>query len=421
MADPAIGELLSSPIGSQQATCPTPQRSTPPLSEFRRVTRSLKRRRNDITTFTGTKKTPSFEFTGGGEGRGTNLDEVAWLVANLKETISQQNDIIQHVKTNLAELQSEQLNLKAQNAELIEEIRCLRTQLGTHAASTPPTQSWAAIAAGRSTTESNLELTRTVNINKQDRERNCLRISTQRKSSAESDDIGFTRYLPSDSANAHIRSALLNSSTTEDVQVAGVGTTKTGYVIRFKDQRSTETARNNTEWLEKLGNGTKLIKPRFGVVVHRTPTEDFRLPENEAQGIQKIMEENDMASKGYNIQEIAWLKSRGKELGRSASLGVWFDTAEAAEWVINNGLLVGQRYIGSVEPYQIKKKRCHRCQAFGHLAWSCKERMRCGFCAGQHDRRDCPPDATASCVDCNGAHPTGDRECRGQTTNNTTQ
>jgi hypothetical protein len=87
--------------------------------------------------------------------------------------------------------------------------------------------------------------------------------------------------------------------------VAGVGTTKTGYVIRFKDQRSVETARNNTEWLEKLGNGTKLVKPRFGVVVHRTPTEDFWLPENETQGIQKIMEDNDMATKGYNIQEIA--------------------------------------------------------------------------------------------------------------------
>lgn len=131
-------------------------------------------------------------------------------------------------------------------------------------------------------------------------------------------------------------------------------------MIQFRDQQSAETARSNTKWLKKLGNGTKLVQPRFGVVVHRTPTDDFSLPE-EAQGIRKILEDNDMATKGFNIQEIAWLKNRGKELGRSASLGVWFDTAEATEWVIKNGLLVGQRYIGSVEPYQIKKKRCRRC------------------------------------------------------------
>jgi hypothetical protein len=76
-----------------------------------------------------------------------------------------------------------------------------------------------------------IDLTRAVNTNNPDRELNCLRISTQRKSSTDSDDTVFTRYLPTDSANTHIRSALLNSSTTEDVQVARVETTKTGYVI----------------------------------------------------------------------------------------------------------------------------------------------------------------------------------------------
>jgi hypothetical protein len=87
MADLAIRELLNSPIGSQQASYPTLQWSTPPLSVFRRAARSLKRRRNDINTFTGTKKTPGLEFTGRVEGKGINLDKAARLVANLKETI----------------------------------------------------------------------------------------------------------------------------------------------------------------------------------------------------------------------------------------------------------------------------------------------------------------------------------------------
>ncbi|KAF7179576.1 hypothetical protein CNMCM7691_008624 [Aspergillus felis] len=50
-------------------------------------------------------------------------------------------------------------------------------------------------------------------------------------------------------ANTRIRAALLSVPNTQNVHVAGVGTTKTGYFIRFKGPESAETARNNTEWL----------------------------------------------------------------------------------------------------------------------------------------------------------------------------
>jgi hypothetical protein len=221
----------------------------------------------------------------------------------------------------------------------------------------------------------------------------------------------FGRYLPTEAANTHIRTALLNAPSTQDAQVAGIGTTKTGYIIRFKDTESAEVARNNTEWLSELGNSTKLVKPRFGVVVHRTPTEDFDLENASTQAIAKIMEENDLAERGFRIEELAWLKRKDKALGKFASLGIWFDSAEGAEYMLNNGLVVGQRYIGSVERREIKKKRCFRCQRFGHLAWSCKETPRCGHCAGQHERQRCPPRVRARCLDCSGEHPTGDRQC----------
>ncbi|KAJ5198848.1 hypothetical protein N7491_000585 [Penicillium cf. griseofulvum] len=82
---------------------------------------------------------------------------------------------------------------------------------------------------------------------------------------------------PIDAANNRIRTALQSDATTKDAQVAGIGTTKTGYVIRFKNAESAEMACNNAEWLHKLGNNTKLVKARFGVVVHRTPTEESDL------------------------------------------------------------------------------------------------------------------------------------------------
>lgn len=42
--------------------------------------------------------------------------------------------------------------------------------------------------------------------------------------------------------------------------------------------------------------------------------------------IKKIMEENYLASKGFKIEDIAWLISKGKPLGTYATLGIWFDT-----------------------------------------------------------------------------------------------
>ncbi len=74
--------------------------------------------------------------------------------------------------------------------------------------------------------------------------------------------------------------------------------------------------------MEELGNGTKLVKPRFGIVVHRMPIEGLQLPENKKEAIQKIMVENEMGAKGYCVDDVAWLKSKDKSLGMAASLGI---------------------------------------------------------------------------------------------------
>jgi hypothetical protein len=294
---------------------------------------------------------------------------------------------------------------------LRQELQSLRSAITTPSTADGQ-RTWASVVASRSATHLDTTISGAIN-KRRDREANCIRISTQLRHDLHENesDRAFSRYLPIDAANTHIRGALLNTDATKDIKIAGVGTTKTGYVIRFKDPESADIAKSNTQWLEELGNGTKLVRPRFGVVVHRTPTEEFLLPENEREGIAKIMEENELAAKGYQVNEIAWLRRKDKSPSRSSSLGIWFDTPQAAEWIINNGLIVGQRYIGSIEPYQVKKKRCHRCQRFGHLAWSCKEKPRCGHCTGEHERRNCPPGVKARCLDCSGDHPTGYRRC----------
>ncbi|EGD99960.1 hypothetical protein TESG_08624 [Trichophyton tonsurans CBS 112818] len=342
-----------------------------PITQSSQPARRGKRRRNDSYT---TNSNPEPVAAGDGSGRVTN-QEIRRLIDDLKNVISHQTNVIEATKAGILELKVEQEALKSQNSSLQEEIHALRAQIEA-LSSNPPVRTWAEVAASAGNPEPSraVQQPRSTQARK---EPNCVRISTRRAPEDGGDDINsFGRYLPTDSANTYIRSALLSADATKDAQVAGIGTTKTGYVIRFRDQQSADAARSNSDWLDELGNDTKLVKPRFGVVVHRTPTDIFRLPEGEKESIAKIAEDNDLTAKGHRITEIAWLRRRDKVPGTHGSLGIWFDSPEAAEWMVNNGLIVGQRYIGSVEPYQVRRKRCHRCQGFGHLAWSCKEKAR---------------------------------------------
>ena len=407
MADPPAGASEPPPTSTQETNTSfsvedfQPRVPTEPLPHSRKRTRS------------GDAFAPSDST-----GRVTTR-EVWKLIDSLKLIIHHQTALIESTKAEIEEVRHDQNVLRDQNDKLHEEVRAMRAQIETLPLAPPP-RSWAAVAASGSVASPQPTHQRP------DKDQNCVRISTQRsfvdpEDNNNSDGNIFGRYLPTDSANTHIRTALMNAPSTQDTQVAGIGTTKTGYVIRFKNPESAEVARNNTEWLNELGNSTKLVKPRFGVVVHRTPTEDFDLENANARAIEKIMEENDLPGQGFRIEEVAWLKRKDKPLGKFASLGIWFDSTEGAECILNNGLLVGQRYIGSVERREIKKKRCFRCQRFGHLAWSCKETPRCGHCAGQHERQRCPPGVRARCLDCSGEHPTSDRQCPTPATSNPRQ
>ena len=53
------------------------------------------------------------------------------------------------------------------------------------------------------------------------------------------------------------------------------------------------------------------------------------------------MEDNKLAAKGFQVQEIIWLKRLDKPLGAHTLMGIWFNTTEVAKWIVNNGMLFG--------------------------------------------------------------------------------
>ncbi|KAI3190991.1 hypothetical protein CBS147311_9628 [Penicillium roqueforti] len=237
MADPHAGGPESPPTNTQE--------STDGFTGEDLATR---------TTVENRKRTRSGDAFSPSDPAGRITTKEVWkLIGTLKDVIHHQTATIAATQQELQEVKHNQHVLQEQNEKLYDE---------------------AAVAAEGSNSAS------LVNPQRPERDQDCVRISTQRtfvdpRDNDSSDGNTFGRYLPVDTANSHIRTALQSDTATQDTQVAGIGTTKTGYIIRFKNTELAEIARRNTEWLHKLGNNTRLVKPQFGVVVYRTPTEEF--------------------------------------------------------------------------------------------------------------------------------------------------
>ncbi|KAF4228971.1 hypothetical protein CNMCM8980_006459 [Aspergillus fumigatiaffinis] len=103
----------------------------------------------------------------------------------------------------IKEIRNEQQTLRDQNLNLLKEVHDLRAQIESWTAS-PQSKTWAAVAAEEAQKTQTMQTT---------------------KPSPE--------YLLTDVANRHIHSALLHMEATKDTEVAGIGTTKTGYMVVF--------------------------------------------------------------------------------------------------------------------------------------------------------------------------------------------
>src|SRR5947209_13976787 len=104
-----------------------------------------------------------------------------------------------------------------------------------YGSNTTPTSSWASIAVSERPTAPNRNLPQSANSQK---EPNCIRITAPLNPTDTDAADSFTRYLPTNAACNRIKDALQKDNATKNVRVAGIGTTRTGYLIRFKDEQS---------------------------------------------------------------------------------------------------------------------------------------------------------------------------------------
>jgi hypothetical protein len=91
-------------------------------------------------------------------------------------------------------------------------------------------------------------------------------------------------------------------------------------------------------------------------------------------------------------------------------------SAEAATRLCERGL-IWEAQIFNCEPYSsdLRLRRCFCCHQFGHIGRFCKNKPRCGHCAGAahpQGETDCPQlKGAKKCVNCRGSHVAWDRHC----------
>jgi hypothetical protein len=168
------------------------------------------------------------------------------------------------------------------------------------------------------------------------------------------------------------------------------------------------------DWAHRIGSGTTVQIPTFGVLAHgiRTNTMDMsKLDEIRTQ----ILQDNRPFIPRAEIRHIGWL-TRDAAAKTATTITIEFTKPEDANKIIDEGL-IWQGEVFQCERYerQCRVKQCFKCQRYGHIGTQCKAATACGHCAQEHDTRDCPSRTGESvlrkCAACRGEHEAWSRQC----------
>ena len=173
----------------------------------------------------------------------------------------------------------------------------------------------------------------------------------------------------------------------------------------------------NKEWSSAY-EGMEVKKPRYGIVIHRVPTEYINFDNrNMTETIQHMEQQNQ--SKGLKILSIVPLRkkpenpqSNPEKQPAHQSIIVFTYDADSADACIKQGTNIkwGTYRTEKYAP-QLRLTQCYNCQKFGHTARSCRNQLTCGKC-GSHDHStsNCTSESH-QCPACQGNHPSWHPQC----------
>jgi hypothetical protein len=202
---------------------------------------------------------------------------------------------------------------------------------------------------------------------------------------------------------ANVKIVSSNQLKSGDLSVKAATSTEVEALRQFAD-----------DWALRIGNGASIQIPTYGVLAHgvRTNTMDMdKFEENRSQ----ILQDNRPFIPRAEIRHIGWL-TRDAAAKTASTITIEFTKPEDANKIIDEGL-IWQGEVFQCERYerQCRVKQCFKCQKYGHIGTQCKAPTACGYCAQEHDTRDCPTKSDRSaprkCTLCRGDHEAWSRQC----------
>ena len=168
------------------------------------------------------------------------------------------------------------------------------------------------------------------------------------------------------------------------------------------------------DWVCRVGNGANIRNPTYGVLVHGIRTSTMEMDKFE-EIRENILQDNRPFILQAEIKYVGWL-TRNAYSKSASSVIIEFTRPEDANKIIDEGL-VWQGELFQCERYerQCRLKQCFKCQKYSHIGTQCKAITACGYCAHEHNSRDCPSKAdrtaTRKCAAYGSAHETWNQSC----------
>jgi hypothetical protein len=227
--------------------------------------------------------------------------------------------------------------------------------------------------------------------------------------------IQHIRDLDPRNLKAHVEKAIAQSGTIS-IKVMSVNQLQSGDLsVKTTTPNEMQILRQTAEdWIPRIGNGTSIRSQTYGVLIHSVYTKDIDMNRLE-DTIASILAENKPFIPTAEIKYAGWL-NRNAPTKAASTLLLEFTKPEDANKIIDEGL-VWQGIFHDTERYerQCRLKQCFKCQKYGHIGTQCKAPPACGYCAQNHNSRDCPSrtnqDTPKKCVCCRGTHEAWSSHC----------
>jgi len=359
---------------------------------------------------------------------------VAWLIASLKATVTQQSDIIENLRTELKEIKSQNYQTQAElralkepverttaeikdvKTQMTEELKQVYEQLDTITRSQTPITS-----ANTSLNPSFADVARTPPVSLPSIERTLSSSNTAPSTFTDTLHCTVDISRVGDDEGSQISASTIRAAVEKEIRARDDYTHWRCRAVTVDPKNTNRikiACRNEVEHQlvkraaeTKIGAGARVLRDEIYPIkvdnVKRTAVLDEK-DEIRAGAAEAFSEENETT-----VAKVSWLSK--KDVPKAyGSMVVYLTKGNDARRLIKEGFFYARGESGTASVFERRPRpeQCYNCQEIGHKAFQCKNVQKCARCAKDgHHHGNCN-EVVLRCVPCGGPHESFSRNCR---------